>query len=96
MSSSSTSSTLRRPLHRIAYITTAFPWRSETAVIKEMHELEELGFPIQVVSLKRTSYDGAFDPKAFRFQDRTLYPGPLLWMRSLARGLAQMDQGVRS
>ncbi len=59
-------------------------------MIKEIHELEELGFHIQVVSLKRNSYDGTFDPKAFRFRDRTLYPGPLLWMRSLARSLVQI------
>ncbi len=55
-----------------------------------MHELEELGYRIQVVSLKRTSFHGAFDPKAFRFQERTLYPGPLLWTRSLARSLVQI------
>lgn len=84
------SSTQRRAALRIAYITTAFPWRSETAVIKEIHELAELGFHIQVVSLKQNSFDGTFDPKAFRFRDRTLYPGPLLWAQSLARSLVQL------
>jgi glycosyltransferase involved in cell wall biosynthesis len=75
---------------RIAYITTAFPWRSETAVIKEIYELEELGFSIQVFSLKRTSFDGTFDPKAFRFRDRTHYPGPVVWIRSLLLALVHL------
>ena len=70
---------------RVAYITTAFPWKSETAVIKEIFELDRAGFDIQVVSLKRAGFDGVFDPKANRFRDRTWYPsapflvGSLLW-----------------
>jgi glycosyltransferase involved in cell wall biosynthesis len=62
---------------RIAYITTAFPWRSETAVIKEVHELDRLGFDVAIISLKRVGYRGIFDPKANRFRDRTWYPTAL-------------------
>jgi glycosyltransferase involved in cell wall biosynthesis len=90
MSSSRRPPARGRQEQRLAYITTAFPWRSETAVIKEIHELEKLGFPIHVFSLKRTSYEGTFDPKAYRFRDRTHYPGPAVWLRSLLLALVHV------
>lgn len=56
----------------IAYITTRFPVRSETAVIKEIHELDEGGFRIAVISLKPSGFQDHHDPKADRFRDRTV------------------------
>ncbi len=67
----------------VAYITTAFPWRSETAVIKEMYQHHRLGFDIQVISLKRAAFDETIDPKALVFRDATLYPDAGLILRAL-------------
>ena len=72
---------------RVAYITTAFPWRSETAVIKELYEHHRLGFDLHIISLKRASFRGTFDPKAMTFRETTLHPGVLLLVRSLALSL---------
>ena len=68
----------------VAYVTTRFPVRSETAVIKEIHELEAAGFEITVFSLKRSSFGGLHDPKADRFRGRTLDVGPGLVLRAIA------------
>jgi glycosyltransferase involved in cell wall biosynthesis len=68
----------------VTYVTTAFPWRSETAVIKEAFELDRAGFDLAVISLKRIGFDGIFDPKAEVFRGRTWYPTPGFWLRSLA------------
>lgn len=74
----------------IAYFTTRFPVRSETAVIKEMHELERLGFRITVYSLKPSDFAGIHDPKADAFRDRTVDLRPGLLGRAAAGHLARL------
>ncbi len=76
---------------RIAYLTTYFPGLTETAVIKEMYEVDRSGLAVEVVAL-RGEYDGVFDEKALRFKDvtqhfdrRALLRGWLEHSRLLAR-----------
>jgi len=73
----------------VAYFTTRFPVRSETAVIREMHELETHGFRVIVFSLKRSDFGGIHDPKADAFRDRTFDITPALLARALAGHLSR-------
>ena len=71
----------------IAYVTTRFPVRSETAVIKEIHELEKTGFHVTIFSLKRSSFADIHDPKADPLRERTLDVGAGMVLRALVAHL---------
>jgi Glycosyltransferase Family 4 len=55
---------------RIAYLTTAFPVRSETGVIREMHILDQELFDVHVFSIRPLSFHGIYEPKANAFKTR--------------------------
>ena len=74
----------------IAYFTTRFPVRSETAVIREMHELEAAGYRISVFSLKRSDFGIIHDPKADAFRERIVDITPGLLVRAAAGHLTHI------
>jgi glycosyltransferase involved in cell wall biosynthesis len=55
---------------RIAYLTMAFPERSETGVIREMHVLDQEWFDVHVFSTRPLSFHGIYEPKANAFKSR--------------------------
>src|SRR6266446_5741602 len=57
-------------LPRIAYLTTHFPARSETGVIREMHVLDQEWFDVHVFSTRPLSFHGIYEPKANAFKNR--------------------------
>lgn len=79
---------------RIAYITTLFPGVTETAVIKEIYEVDQAGFAVDVFAV-RGKYDGVFDHKALRFRDRVFYWTPARLARGLAEHTRRLVRGDR-
>jgi len=80
---------------RIAYFTTAFPVLNETAVIKEMHALQESGIDVDVYTFRLRSFEDRLDPKAQVFRDRSYGPTPLIAAQAAARHAALIAKADR-
>ena len=69
----------------IAYVVMGFPVRSETAVVREMHVIDEERFPVHVFSVRPTAFgEGVYEPKADRLRPRTLGLTPRFALKSVA------------
>ena len=78
---------------RIAYLTMAFPVRSETAVIREMHVLDREWFDVHVFSTRPLRFHGIYEPeanafksRAFGFSTETALEGALATAKRLVHG----------
>ncbi len=60
------------PRPRVAYLTMAFPVRSETAVVREMYVLDQESFDVHVFSTRPVKFEGIYEPKADAFKKKAV------------------------
>src|SRR5262245_14017334 len=56
---------------RIAYLTMAFPKRSENGFIREIHVLNQELFDVHIFSIRPLTFRGIYEPKANAFKSRS-------------------------
>src|SRR5215468_10149473 len=85
------------PSHRprVAYLTMAFPVRSQTAVVREMYVLDQESFDVHVFSARPVKFEGIYEPKANAFKKKSVGFSVEVFLQGIASTVKRVLRGDR-